>query len=170
MPNIGGPKMQAVPGQTHWAEPCAQLEGEATPHVLQERHTPASSQTKPPRPPRYKRKPTSSLRPSSEDQSPRWVNGPEGPPPRTQGPSSVLMDPGLKKDCLTNCASLHFCTFRTSQKTEFSVLPMTSWEQKTSSLQRTLFFALQEDSCSVVFLGTQTIWILNIHWIVTTWF
>ncbi len=32
-------------------------------------------------------------------------------------------------------------------------------------LASTTFFALQEDSCSVVFLGKQTFQILQVHWI-----
>ncbi len=39
--------------------------------------------------------------------------------PRTRGPFSARMDPGLNKVCLINCTLLRFRAFRTPQKTGF---------------------------------------------------
>ncbi len=45
------------------------------------------------------------------------------PPPRTRGPFSTRMDPGLAKDCFINYTSPRIHAFRTSQDTGFFDCP-----------------------------------------------
>ncbi len=73
------------------------------------------SETKPAHSPHGRRKPTEPFpegRHSAGSADPRTH-------PRTRGPFSARMDPGLTKDCLKNYTSLRISAFRTSWDTGF---------------------------------------------------